>query len=173
MSAPAKDEPRACRELGPDATLERALNFAARWRALGGEAIELYDFCANVRNERVNLPRMPSWAEEIGAMFGPQSGRVLIWVAPLLGAGGPFQLVLHRPIAWKRGPALVSYAGIADTRDSVASGGTGQHSSVPRQRLTGTEQRFAGLERASGEPLVLSLPTRGESLILIAESAKY
>lgn len=167
MSRARPGERAARRELEPGATLERALDFAARWRELGGEPIELDDFSAGARCEPIGIVRLPAWAETVGAVLAHGGRRALIWAKPkapvvktsgspfappspsvcLLPAArgdGPFQLVIRQPMAWKRAPVLISYAGIAG-------------------------QRFSGLERASGETLVLTLPARGESLILIAE----
>jgi len=163
MNFAPKDERRACRELGPSAALERALDFAARWRGLGGELIALDDFYPDRGCESLDFGRLPEWAEEIGAVRAPGGGRALIWTMPSRGSSGPFQgplqgpfqIALRRPLLWKGGPAFIRYAGITEARESAASGRAGQ--------------RFSGLERASGETLVLTLPALGESLTLIAE----
>ncbi len=185
-------EPGARQELAPGATLERAVDFATRWLTCGGDTIALGDFYADGGCEPLKFVRLPAWAEAVGAVLAPGGGRALIWVMPKVLAdeeqGSPFaplsasmsvspatadngvlQLAIRRPKSWERGPVLVRYAGIVGTHRSVRGARKAEYAHGQGQFLSGAEQRFTGLERASGETLVLTLPARGESLIIIVE----
>ncbi len=159
MNEPGNNEARSRRELEPEATIARALDFVAHWCELGGEAISLGDFSPKKNCTPLKLSKIPVWAETIGAVISPESGRALIWVAPLPSADGPLQLAFKRPESWKDTPVFIHYTGIAGDRGASGDG-------LP---LSGSKRRFSGFERASGELLVLNLPAHGETLILVAE----